>query len=145
MSPRKNTAKPAAGKKPVAKKSAAKKSSPAKLTAKKSGGISAAAFNALALAFPGALEKPSYGQPAIFILKKFFTRRRADDNSAVVYVGSIDERDMLLEAAPAVFHITDHYRDYPIVLARLDRIDTATLKGMLERRWQQIAPKKMLK
>jgi hypothetical protein len=52
---------------------------------------------------------------------------------------------MLLEADPATFHITDHYKNYPAVLARLDKIDAGTLKGMLERRWRTIAPKKLIK
>ena len=31
----------------------------------------------------------------------------------MLFVGSIDERDMLIEADPALFHITDHYKNYP--------------------------------
>ena len=60
-------------------------------------------------------------------------------------VSSIDERDMLIEAEPSLFHVTDHYRDYPMVLARLGKLDVGTLKAMLERRWREIYPKKMLK
>ena len=58
----------------------------------------------------------------------------------------LDElEEMLIEADPATFHVTDHYRDYPIVLARLERLDATTLTAMLERRWRQIAPKKMVR
>jgi hypothetical protein len=62
----------------------------------------------------------------------------------VLIVGSIDERDMLLESDPTLFHITAHYRNYPAVLARLDRLDAGGLKAMLDRRWRMIAPKKLL-
>jgi hypothetical protein len=131
--------KPAAKKKPVAKKKSATKAKTA------SGGLTEAQFKKIALAFPGAVEGSSYGKPAILILKKFFTRLRSEDNSLTLYVGSIDEREMLMDADPKTFHVTDHYRDYPIVLARLDRLDAETLKRMLERRWRALAPKKLLK
>jgi hypothetical protein len=131
------------------KKPAAKaKKKPAAKTRKKaapaSRGLTEAQFKKIALAFPGTAEGSSYGKPAILVLKKFFTRLRADDNSLTLYVGSIDEREMLMEADPKTYHVTDHYRDYPIVLARLDRLDAETLRRMLERRWREIAPKKLL-
>ena len=43
-----------------------------------------------------------------------------------------------------LLHLRD-CQDYPIVLARLDRLDAETLKRMLERRWRALAPKKLLK
>ena len=102
-------------------------------------------FRKIALSFPDALEKISYGKPAFAVGKKFFTRFRAEDESIVLIVGSIDERDMMIESDPKTFHITDHYKDYPSVLVRIARIDAKTLHGMLERRWRAIAPKKLLK
>ena len=107
--------------------------------------LTKAQLKRIALSFEGANEKLSYGKPAFFIFKKFFTRLRAEDNSIVLIVDSIDERDMMIEADPKAFHITDHYKDYPAVLARLERIDAGTVRGMLERRWRAIAPKKLLK
>jgi hypothetical protein len=125
------------------KKKVAAKSRTAKKSAAPKRGLSEAQFKKIALEFPGAEEGSSYGSPAILVVKKFFTRFRREDKSLVLFVGSIDERDMLIEAEPALFHITEHYRNYPTVLARLDRLDAATLKGMLERRWKKIAPKKL--
>ena len=107
--------------------------------------VTRAQLKKIALAFEGAHEKSSYGNPAFFIFKKFFTRLRAEDNSIVLIVDSIDERDMMLEADPKTFHITDHYKDYPSVLVRMERVDAATVRAMLERRWRAIAPKKLLK
>ncbi len=138
-------------KKATSRKTPARKTSAKKVVAKKPGktsrssGLSAAQFHDIALGFPGAHAQPSYGQPAIFILKKFFTRLRREDNSAVLRVGSIDERDMLLAADPALFHITDHYRNYPIVLARLEKLDAEMFTRMLKRIWLEIAPKKLVK
>jgi len=108
-------------------------------------GVSRAELRTIALSFPAASEGRSYGKPSYLIAGKFFTRLRSEDDSLVLIVGSIDERDMLLEGDPALFHITDHYRNYPAVLARRTVIDAATLKGMLERRWRVLAPKKLVK
>lgn len=59
--------------------------------------------------------------------------------------GSIDERDMLLEADPKVFHITEHYRNYPSLLVRIAAVEPDVLRAMFERNWREIAPKKLLK
>lgn len=107
--------------------------------------ISKAQFRKIALSFPEANEKPSYGKPAFFIAKKFFTRLRDEDDSIVWIVGSMDERDHLLEIDPKTYFITEHYRDYPSVLVRTARINEMMLKKMLERRWRAVAPKKLLK
>ena len=58
-------------------------------------------------------------------------------------VGSIDERDMLLEADPTVFHLTDHYKSYPYILVRIAEIDAASLRAMLHKRWLEICPRKL--
>ena len=108
-------------------------------------GVSHAELRKIALSFPAASEGASYGKPSFLIAGKFFTRLRREDDSLVLIVGSIDERDMLLESDPALFHITDHYRNYPAVLARRTVIDAPTLRGMLERRWRVIAPKRLVK
>ena len=65
----------------------------------------AAQLKRIALSFPGVEEGTSYGKPSFLLAKKFFTRLRSEDNSLVLFVGSIDERDMLLESDPgAVSH-----------------------------------------
>jgi hypothetical protein len=108
-------------------------------------GVTAAQFKKIALSFPEAHEKPSYGAPAIFIAKKFFTRLRAQDNSIIFIVADLPTRDMMLELDPKTYHITDHYKDYPAVLVRMERITPDELKLMLKRRWRHIAPKKLIK
>jgi hypothetical protein len=107
--------------------------------------ITKADLKKIALSFPGASESSSYGQPAFKIEKKFFTRLRAEDDSIVLMVDSIDERDMLIEADPKTFFITDHYKNYPSVLVRIARLDKETLRKMLERRWRAVASKTLQK
>jgi hypothetical protein len=119
------------------------KSKPTKPTS--NAGVTKAQLREIALSFPAASEGSSYGKPSFLVAGKFFTRLRSEDDSVVVVVGSIDERDMLLESDPNLFHITEHYRNYPAVLARMAFLDLATLRGMLERRWRAMAPKKLVK
>lgn len=97
-----------------------------------------------ALAFPGIIEKPSHGRPAYFIGKKFFTRVRLEDQSVVLGVADIAQRDMMLELDPQTYFITEHYRNYPVLLVRLSHITYAELRTMLDRRFRMLAPKKLL-
>jgi hypothetical protein len=107
--------------------------------------LSRVQFTKIALSFPEANEKTSYGNPSVFIAKKFFTRWRPEEDSIVWLVDSMDERDHLLEIDPKTYFITPHYKDYPSVLVRAERIDAAMLKKMLERRWRKVAPKTLVK
>lgn len=97
----------------------------------------------LALALPEVEEATSYGTPAFKVRKKLIARLREDGESLVVMIDK-DTRETLMGAAPAVFHITDHYRDYPAMLVRLSRVDRETLRGLLEDSWRRQAPKRLL-
>ena len=108
-------------------------------------GVTRTQLREIALSFPAASEGASWGKPSFLINGKFFTRLRREDDSVVLIVGSIDERDMLLESDPALFHITDHYRNYPAVLARISLLEPERLRAMLERRWRAMAPKKLVR
>ncbi len=97
------------------------------------------------MSFPKTDAAVTYGQPAYKAFGKFFTRLRKEDDSVVLGMVPFDEREMLCEADPETFHFTDHYRNYPIVLARLHRLDAETLRGYLIRQWRHNAPKAWLK
>ncbi|MDR3512414.1 MAG: MmcQ/YjbR family DNA-binding protein [Caulobacteraceae bacterium] len=99
----------------------------------------------LVMSFPEASEGVSYGKPAFKVAGKFFTRIRAEDQSLVLTGVSFDEREMYMEAEPATFHITAHYKDYPAVLARIASVDAGTVRVLLERRWREIAPRKLVR
>lgn len=102
-------------------------------------------FHDVVLGFPHTELSTSYGQPAYKAFGKFLTRLRSEDDSVVLGQVSFDEREVLCEADPETFHFTDHYRNYPMVLARLKRLDAKTLRGYLDRQWRHNAPKKWLK
>ncbi|MEO6340124.1 MAG: MmcQ/YjbR family DNA-binding protein [Caulobacteraceae bacterium] len=98
---------------------------------------------AIALALPGAEESTSYGTPAFKVGGKMLARKHQDGVSLVVRI-SFDEREMLMEAEPETFYITDHYRNYPALLVRIETVNPGTLKRILEQTWRQVAPKKLV-
>ena len=110
----------------------------------KSRGFTFAQVRKMLLALPGVEEGPCYGTPGFRVRKKFLTRLHQAGDSMVVKVGSIDERDMLIEADPKVFHITEHYRNYPALLVRISAVKPDVLRAMFERNWREIAPKRLL-
>ncbi|MEO8925974.1 MAG: MmcQ/YjbR family DNA-binding protein [Caulobacteraceae bacterium] len=99
----------------------------------------------ICLFFPGVSEGTSYGRPSFMVNKKFFTRLRREDASVVIMDVGFDEREMLMEAEPATFHFTAHYKDYPCVLARIEGLHPGSFRAFLERRWRKIAPKAAVK
>jgi hypothetical protein len=101
---------------------------------------------ALLFALPGVEDGTSYGEPSFKVAGKFLTWLRPQlDDSIVVHLDSFDERELLIEMEPATFHFTDHYRDHPIVLARIATVDPAWLGVMMARRWRKAAPRSLSK
>ncbi len=94
--------------------------------------LSLAALRKAALALPGVEEGTSYGTPAFRFRKKLIARLHQDGESLVLKIGN-ETRDHLLQADPETFFVTDHYRGYPIVLARLDRLNATDLGKLLRR------------
>lgn len=103
------------------------------------------AFEALVLGFPGVEAGLSWGQPSWKFRGKFFTRWRAEDDSALFMDIAFEEREMLLELDSGTFHVTPHHRNFPVVLARLASLDPAQARGFLDRRWRKLATKAMVK
>jgi hypothetical protein len=99
----------------------------------------------LALALPGVEEATWYGTPGFKVKGKGFTRLKEKlDGVIVLGVGTLLERDFLLESDPAVFFITDHYRDYPALLIRLAAIGEDALTELLTMAWRRAAAKKLV-
>ena len=102
-------------------------------------------MDAIVMSFPGAEKGISYGRPSYKVNGKFFTRLRREDESLVLLEVSFDEREMLIEAEPATFHFTAHYKDYPSVLARIATLHPGSFRNFLERRFRKIAKKSVVK
>jgi hypothetical protein len=103
-----------------------------------------AALKKLALALPGVEESTSYGTPAFKVCGKFLTRLHDEEPALVFKVSSIAERDRLLQQDPAVFYITEHYRNYAALLVRLATGRPAVIAQLLEDSWLREAPRRLL-
>ena len=98
---------------------------------------------ALALALPEAHERPCYGTPAFYVRRGLFARMLEDGASIVVKV-DLGEREALVQTDPETFVVTDHYRDYPMVIVRLSAVDQEELEELLTEAWRRTASKRLL-
>lgn len=89
----------------------------------------------LALALPKAEERKSYGTPAFFVKKKIFARLLEDGDSVVIKI-DLDRRDVLMKSDPETYFITEHYRNYPLMIVRLSTVDPTDLSELLKDAWQ---------
>lgn len=89
----------------------------------------------LALALPDTLERPCYGTPGFYFKKKLFARLLEDGDSVVVKI-DLSDRTRRMKADPKTFFITDHYRNYPMMIVRLSVVDSDDLQELLEAAWQ---------
>ena len=93
----------------------------------------------IALSYDGAYERISMGGPEIRIGTKFFVRIGTREPDTLMFAtASFEERDLLIEADPGVFFVTDHFKSYKGALARLKALDAKTLRGLLDQRLKAI-------
>ncbi|MCQ6560304.1 MmcQ/YjbR family DNA-binding protein [Paenibacillus mendelii] len=95
------------------------------------------------LALPEVEEGTAYGTPAFRVRGKLFARLHEDGESLVLKM-DFESRDIHIQVNPAVFSITDHYRNYPYVLVNLTVIQQGELQELLEQAWRSCAPKRLL-
>jgi hypothetical protein len=93
--------------------------------------------------FPGVEESTSYGTPALKVRGTLLARLHDDGETLVLRTTFVD-RDLLLQAHPKTYFLTDHYRDYQWVLVRLSHIGPSELRDRLEEAWRRIAPKHLI-
>ena len=98
----------------------------------------------IALALPGTEESTGYGSPAVRVRGKFISRWRIEAEGALAIRCDFLDRQMLLQAQPDVFFVTDHYRDYPMILVHLDKVRAVALRDVFERAWRRAAPESLV-
>ena len=91
---------------------------------------------------PGVEEGTSYGTLAFRVGGKLLARLYPDGKSVVLRV-DFGERELLMEGEPETFYITEHYRNYPTMLARLANLHPDELQRLLTQTWQKYAPKRI--
>lgn len=99
----------------------------------------------LGVRLPEVVRDIWFRTPALKVRGKAFVRLKEDGNSVVFLLESVDEQEFLIEARPKLYFITDHYRGYPAVLARLSALTPAECRMRLERAYRLKAPKTLLK
>ena len=97
----------------------------------------------IAHALPGMEDGTSYGTPALKVRGKLLARLHQSIDCLVLRTDLLD-RQILMQSAPHVFFITDHYRDHPWVLVRLAAIEKRALPDLIERAWRLVAPKTLV-
>jgi hypothetical protein len=85
----------------------------------------------------------SYGTPALKVRGKLLARLHQDGESLVLRTELLD-RQILMQADPDTFYITEHYQNYPLVLVRLSKVSRAALPDLMERAWRLVAPKSLI-
>ena len=103
--------------------------------------LSKAEAKKIMLAMKGASEAPYFGKPAIFYAENFVGRVHDKEEAVALRVGTIEMRDVMLEAEPRLFYITDHYKPWPMLLARLKVLDKTTLQDLVMARMGEIDAK----
>jgi hypothetical protein len=99
----------------------------------------------LAERFPGMERSTSYGTPALKVKGKFLARLRTEAEGWLAIRCDFVEREMLLQAAPHIFHVTPHYQDYPMILIDLDVIERDALLDIVEKAWRMCATKTLIR
>ncbi|HEY8994106.1 MAG TPA: MmcQ/YjbR family DNA-binding protein [Lacunisphaera sp.] len=96
-----------------------------------------------ALALPEVTEGICFGTPTFYVRKKLMLRMREDGETLVCKV-PMELREQLLDEAPDIFSLTDHYRNYPAVLINLNTVSSRVLEERIATAWRLVAPAKLV-
>jgi hypothetical protein len=86
-----------------------------------------------------------YRTSALGVRGRFFVRLKEDGQSVAFRLENLDEQEFLTKTRAEVFYITEHYRGYPAVLARLVALSTPECRARLETAWRAVAPPALVK
>ena len=105
----------------------------------------AAAMKLASERLPGIEVVTSFRTPGIKVKGKFMARLRTEAEGWLAIRCDFVDREILLQSAPHVFHLTPHYQNYPMILVDLAAIDQRALLEVLERGWRLAASKKAIR
>ncbi len=97
----------------------------------------------LGCALPETAEGSYHGMPSLKTRGKDLTHHYPEHNAITIKLGSIDERDALLDLDPTLYHITDHFKGWPYLMMRLDQADRDVTLAHLINMWRGRVTKKM--
>ena len=93
---------------------------------------------------PGVEESTAYGTPGLKVKGKILARLRTEAEGALALRCDFLDRQILLQADPDAFFVTDHYLNYPMILVRLKKVRQSALRDLIERAWRMVAPAKLV-
>lgn len=96
-----------------------------------------------AAGLPDVSAGTSYGTPALKVGKKLLCRIK--DADTLVVMCPLEEKEMLMAAAPEFYFETDHYKGWPAMLLRIHDIPLQDLAHRLDRAWWMQATPKLAK
>jgi hypothetical protein len=113
-------------------------------------------YLSIALALPGSVASPpagsawrhsrsAHGTPSVRVYGKLLSRWRTEAECGLAIRCDFLDRQIMLQARPDVFFLTDHYVNYPMVLVRMEKASVAILKDVAERGWRFVAPAKLVR
>jgi hypothetical protein len=90
---------------------------------------------AVGLALPGVEAATKYdGSPMLKVGGSFMAglaMHPSAEPETLVIRADPEERECLMEDAPEAYYLTDYYRNHPVVLVRLSRLDRDALRDLL--------------
>jgi hypothetical protein len=99
----------------------------------------------IALTFPDTEECVSHeGTPSVKVRGKLMCRMH-DSGEFIPIRLDFDIRDKYLDSHPEIFHLPDHFKNYPYICMWLHDYDKKLLTHILELSWKGLATKKQVK
>jgi hypothetical protein len=94
------------------------------------------------LDLPSLEESTRFGRPSLQVRGRSIMGSK--DGEALVVFCPLEEKEVLLEAAPEIYFETNHYKGYPAILVRPEKIDKRELKHRIKRAWYVCATKRQI-
>lgn len=99
----------------------------------------------IALTFPDTEESISHeGTPSVKVRGKLMCRLH-DCGEFIPIRLDFEIRDKYLDSHPEIFHLPDHFKNYPYICMWIHNYDTSLLKEILEQSWRGLATKTQIK
>lgn len=99
----------------------------------------------IALSFPDTEESISHeGTPSVKVSGKLMCRLHESGKFIPIRL-DFEIREKYLETYPEIFHLPDHFKNYPYICMWLHNYDRRLLTEILELSWKGLATKKQIK
>lgn len=99
----------------------------------------------IAITFPGTEESTSHeGTPSVKVRGKLMCRLHESGEFIPIRLG-FEIRDKYLDSHPEIFHLPNHFKNYPYICMWLHNHNRQLLTEILELSWKGLATKKQIK